>query len=503
MQEKQVVYIYSKHKGFIMYIKLTIAFVCMPLLVLACEGGRGKKRVSVRDEQGSLHKQQVTAAHVLRQRTMLDDTAQAVCIDKGKEIVSHNEPLFPHAAAFQKLLQTERYKKIALEAVLVNASAEGDLDTVKALAEMAVAYDAIQSLESFLPVHFAARNGHLPVVDHLLTLGFSVNAVDESGRTPLHYAAESGSVELMNFLIGKDADEEVRDRDGQTPGDIAVELHGHVREDLIDDQNAAQATCPCSSSSSDWLTQADVPEEFVAILQAVLGGKQCIRKLNNLLLRRSQKDTHVDFIPVLVKLGANLEAGNSKGKTPLFIACQRGAVAAAERLLDLGAQVNTTVCNGATPLHAACERKGNAGLVKVLVERGADIEAQDNIGWTPLHYASESGRADSAELLLTLGANRDAVAHDFMTPLQTAAYYGRFDVAKRLLDAGADIGAVDIHGWNALHHACRKGRVEIAKLLVSRGVDKNALEQSRATPGMVAAMHGHIEVTESLDNITN
>lgn len=91
-------------------------------------------------------------------------------------------------------------------------------------------------------------------------------------------------------------------------------------------------------------------------------------------------------------------------------------------------------------LHIACEN-GYFGTVKTLIEQGVPINSPDeDLGYTPLHYAVRSNRLDVAEYLLSKGA--DVNAHNEKrivgTPLRESASNCSYEMAKLLIDNGAD-----------------------------------------------------------------
>jgi ankyrin repeat protein len=130
-----------------------------------------------------------------------------------------------------------------------------------------------------------------------------------------------------------------------------------------------------------------------------------------------------DFIrkkPALVNIT------NEGGDTPLHKA-SIGRTEIAELLVAKGANVNARENNGITPLHIAAER-GNREIVELLISRGADINARRKNGKTPLHQASENGYTQIAELLIAKGADVNA-GSDEGTPL----YFARTEEMKALL----------------------------------------------------------------------
>lgn len=87
-------------------------------------------------------------------------------------------------------------------------------------------------------------------------------------------------------------------------------------------------------------------------------------------------------------------------------------------------------------IHEAASR-GHAETVAQLLDRGADVNAMDERGWTPLHLAARRGNTETAALLLDSGADINAKGRDGRTPLQWADVLGHTDVAELLRSRGA------------------------------------------------------------------
>ena len=81
-----------------------------------------------------------------------------------------------------------------------------------------------------------------------------------------------------------------------------------------------------------------------------------------------------------------------------------------------------------------------------MIENGADVKAKDWIGFTPLHYAIELGRADVVELLIEKGANTDVKSASGLTPLHLATQRSRARITKLLLESGANPHEADDKG---------------------------------------------------------
>uniref|UniRef100_A0A7S3SMG1 Uncharacterized protein n=1 Tax=Strombidinopsis acuminata TaxID=141414 RepID=A0A7S3SMG1_9SPIT len=111
-----------------------------------------------------------------------------------------------------------------------------------------------------------------------------------------------------------------------------------------------------------------------------------------------------EVIKKLIKLGAETDTKDAKGKTPLMMAVGKKNWETSKCLMNHGADVNAQDINGETPLHMAVQA-GTCDLLTALVGEGANVNAANFIGWTPLHKAALLHRADEAAVLVDLGAN--------------------------------------------------------------------------------------------------
>lgn len=121
------------------------------------------------------------------------------------------------------------------------------------------------------------------------------------------------------------------------------------------------------------------------------------------------------------------------GFTPLGLASFFGHYEAAEELIHRGASVDRPADNNfqVRPLHAAVAI-GNISLVRLLLRRGADVNAVQQHDITPLHSAAYNGRVDMVELLLTYGADPNALTDKGETALDLAEAKGHWAVVARL-----------------------------------------------------------------------
>ena len=138
------------------------------------------------------------------------------------------------------------------------------------------------------------------------------------------------------------------------------------------------------------------------------------------------------------------------GTTRLHRAAGGDSRAQVQELLDQGANPNARNFEGATPLHRAMDRNRWSDVDRALLKAGSDPNARDNFGATPLHYAAANASSERVDVLVKAGADPMARDNDGRTPLHRGHATGRADTPRVLIDAGADPNARDASGRPAM-----------------------------------------------------
>lgn len=172
------------------------------------------------------------------------------------------------------------------------------------------------------------------------------------------------------------------------------------------------------------------------------------------------------------------------GDSPLFTACYFGEGALVRLLVERGADVNVPNSLGYSPLHEAYFL-GYQEIVEYLVVQGADVNSQNNMGEMPLHLhhnACEVGHKEMVHWLVERGANVQGRTYDGSTPLHIASFQGCEELVNLLVETyKADVNLEDNRGRTPLHHACQARSPEIIRSLVARGADVNRRDHEGRT----------------------
>lgn len=203
-----------------------------------------------------------------------------------------------------------------------------------------------------------------------------------------------------------------------------------------------------------------------------------------------------NIILVLILLLASAISGLSQ---EIHDAAREGDLTKMKMLLEKDPKlVNAKDETGRTPLHWAC-RGVHPDVVKFLVEKGADINALDNNQIAPLHSIAARGHTEAAELLIKKGAQINIKDYNSHTPLHFTAIYGKKDITTLLIANGAELEVRDDYGRTPLLLVAREsGNVDVARILIEHGANVNAADNHGDTPLSLSAWRGYKDVVNLL-----
>jgi ankyrin repeat protein len=344
------------------------------------------------------------------------------------------------------------------ETPLMEAARRGNLATVSALLSGGANPNAQETNGGQTTLMWAASERHPAVVAELVRHGADVRARSKRGFTALMFAAQQGDAESTRILLGAGANpNEAMPGTGLTPLIIASAMgETQAVAALLDkgaDPNAVDAN---GFTALHRAVRGEADRGIDPVLRA--GAAAIVRALlahgadPNVRLRQQKPTLAANYLSLA-------------GATPLALAAEINNLDAVRALVDGGADLRIPTEQNTTPLMLAAgagtessrprapeERATAVETVKFLVDRGADVNAVGQFGWTALHSASMQGLNDVVELLAAKGAKLDVKDRFGQTPLSIAygiltkdlgdAFYQgarvyRQDTADLLLKLGA------------------------------------------------------------------
>ncbi|EDU40458.1 ankyrin repeat domain containing protein [Pyrenophora tritici-repentis Pt-1C-BFP] len=192
-----------------------------------------------------------------------------------------------------------------------------------------------------------------------------------------------------------------------------------------------------------------------------------------------------------------LERKDSYDQALLYLAADNGHYGTTELLLEKGADVNAQGGEYGNALQAASAR-GHEAIVKLLLDKGADVNAQGGGYGNALQAASAGGHEAIVKLLLNKGADVNAQGGGYGNALQAASAGGHEAIVKLLLNKGADVNAQGGGYGNALQAASAGGHEAIVKLLLNKGADVNAQGGEYGNALQAASAGGHEAIVKLL-----
>jgi len=355
----------------------------------------------------------------------------------------------------------------------------------------------------------------------LLDKGADINAKSPLGITALMCAAIVGKTDNLKLLLDGGADINAKDSVGGTAFMKAALAGQTDTVKLLLDKGAD-------------INEKDLIGE-TALMACVTGAIDAATGLAK--ISESEIDAKIKMLSFLLNNGADVNTKADNGTTVIMRAIDSGFFEAAKLLLAAGADVNTRNKDGKTALMKAVEygemvdpatgasvkipeseNDGKMKIIKLLLDKGADVNAKDNHGNTALMDAAWEGKPNMVLLLLEKGADINAKENYGNTALMNVATGSQTDMVKFLLDKGSDVNAKNNHGDTALMLIADESNIidpstrlpsyhapdyliKTAELLLDKGADKYVVNKNGETALDRARKSGETAVVKLLQPV--
>ena len=313
---------------------------------------------------------------------------------------------------------------------IFKAVKSNDLAKVKALIEKDVSLTNVKDDVNNTPLHYAAENGYLTLVELLVSKGADIKSANNQLNSPLNTAILNGKDDVSEYLIANGSDLHHRNIMGYTPLHLAAR-HNRVTTAGLLIAKGVDLNCRDNYERTP---------------------------LNYLTLMTD----NIEAARLLIQNGADVNAKDVSGMMPLNHAVHGNSHGLIDLLLDNGADINTILAGGPITWVRMAASIGSVRMFNVLVEKaGEDL------------FKKES---DSESIM------RSAISG------------GSFEIVKILLAKNIPIDMeANIYGWTPLHYAANKGELALIKLLVEKGVDIDKRTNNGKSAYNIAEEEGYKE----------
>ena len=449
-------------------------YTCLNLA--ACFGHTSTVRYLVGLQEVDLHNHDICNALHLAVQEKHADMVQ-VLIDAGADIETKNDegrsPLLLASSLGDLTIVTKLVKAGAdvrdtdaeRHTCLIFAACFGHTDVVRYLVSLPEVDLNHQGSNNQTALYLSVREKHSDVVQVLIDAGADIETKNDEGCSPLLEAIFLGELTIVTKLVKAGADVRAADAERNTCLHLAA-YHGHT----------------------------DAVRYLVCFPEVDLNHQSCY---NSTALHLAVQQKHSDVVQVLIDAGADIEAKDDEGRSPLLLASCLGDLTIVTKLVNAGADVRATDAERHTSLYlATCF--GHTDTVRYLVGlQEVDLHNHDN--YTALHLAVQQKHADVVQVLIDAGADIETKTADGRSPLLVASISGELTVVTKLVEAGADVRATDAEGNACLIFAAHQGHTDVVRYLVGLPeVDLNHQGSNNQTALYLAVGGKHSDVVQVL-----
>jgi ankyrin repeat protein len=393
-----------------------------------------------------------------------------------------------------------RYGRSALDMVLSGQS----VDVMPLLMEKTDVKKADENGNT--PLFTAVTYTKPEAVRLLLAKGADVNARNAAGETVLHLAAQLPGP-LLKTLLDAGAKTDIKSNRGDLPLHIALRRRDEntvlPNGQVIEARPASQENMQQGTLLAPLIEKSDINSRdqygVSPLMLATLA--RDLEERDSIMARAPKMDATTQLFDAVAQ--GNLAVVKSllaqkpflvyfrlpDGSTPLHVSALWGTLGVGQFLVQKGADVNARDSRGQTPLHNALWRPTDIfsrrakNMVAFLIEKGANADALDKDDSSPLHRAVKVGDADLIGQLLDKKVNVDARDKSGQSPLfALMSKNSDLKLVRTLIDRGAQVNLRPQNGSSLLARAAQTSRKELVQLLLDKGADVNSRDAENRTP---------------------
>ena len=314
-----------------------------------------------------------------------------------------------------------------------------------------------QGVGKYCPIHCAAINPNVAVLEKILTIKPEFNVKDDHDRKPVHYAACCETTAPLEYLIKNLVDTRDADMTKKTPLMYACEAGRLDCVKLLLGPNRSNIEAKDKTSHT-------------AIHYAALGG-------------------HSDCIKALIEAGADINKTGPERQTALHLAAGQDDVDTINFLIDCGAS-NTRKDKFKRTALVVAVMNGSFRAASILLRHGAPFDVPDSSNNFALHYACAYGYPEMIDLLIEAGCDPNTPNAWKLNPITVALLKGYFECVKRMLDhPTTDVNCIDNDGRSLLSNTVKTITPQSFENFIFLLDQKNADPDSKDRYGLSTLHH--------------
>ncbi|OUS02552.1 hypothetical protein A9Q86_03350 [Flavobacteriales bacterium 33_180_T64] len=349
----------------------------------------------------------------------------------------------------------------------------------------------------------------------LLKPGNGVNKITHDGRTYIFWAAYKDNLEMMEYLVNKGAKTDIIDSHGYSLLNFAA-VTGQLNAKLYDFciENGSKLSEETNhNGANSLLLLAPFIKEIKTIDYFISKGMDMRSTDNNGngIFNYATKGGNIDLLKTLIAKDVPHKSLNKNGGNTMLFASQgtrryQNTLAMYQFLESLGVKANvTTNNNGRNPLHAIAFENENLEVFNFFIERGVDVNQQDENGNSPFMNAANSNNLSVVNYLSTYVKNINSKTKNGHSALTMAVNRNSVDVVKFLLEKGADIKEKDAEGNTLAYYLLNTFKTNAPevfeaklKLLKTNGLVLNTIQSDGNTLIHLAVQKNKLALLKTL-----
>ncbi len=373
-------------------------------------------------------------------------------------------------------------------------------------------------------IHSAAQGGQLEVLKFLLSIGATLDTLDNQGNQPLHLAAERGHVEVVAYICARAQAQAIK------PINLRAKNKFHQSAHRLAKQKNHSAVI-------EILTNNNAHDNFEFALEAISVNDipqltRLITQHPNLLTEHDEEQNSLlhyvvlegtegtkELINLLINAGMSVDVTNREGQTPLFLAAALSNNDLLEHLILKRADVKHQDAKNLTALHLAANNNNVVGI-RILLGHGAYLDHINKDGLTPLHMATIGKHVEAFDELQQGNAVISRCVHPSFVQsrmhtnkitvktadtLWLALEFGCAPLIKKIVDLqitanqSIDVdGTISSLGNTLLHYFAFHGELNYFSTVARRSYYPFAANELGLTPLHIAAQLGHLDIVRHI-----